>query len=186
MHKPGDSWCNEMMRDCGPEPETKENGMTQVTGWGRPATSSPAASGAVLSPSHPWRKDDPGGGFPSLKQTLDPSVTCVLTQRGCSIQFTSELLGKIHKCQAVPFCLVKKGILKSSDGGSFSPASDLRPVRQCHAALLLTEQPWHFARGLCALVLSSRATPGPKDHCKHNVQVGTAAPIVNPSSPVAS
>lgn len=114
-----------MMHDCGPEPETKENGMTQVTGWGwgwgRPATSSPAASGVVLSPSHPWRKDDPGGGFPSLKQTLDPSVTCVLTQRGGSIQFTSELLGKIHECQAVPFCMVKKRSLKKQRRGFSQP-----------------------------------------------------------------
>lgn len=33
----------------------------------------------------------PGGDFPSLKQSLDPSLICVLTQQGCGIQFTPEL-----------------------------------------------------------------------------------------------
>lgn len=31
----------------------------------------------------------------------------------------------------------------------------------------LSKHPWYFARGLCALVLSNRATWGQRNHCKH-------------------
>lgn len=77
----------------------------------------------------------PGGDFPSLKQSLDPSLICVLTQQGCGIQFTPELHSssrvqahsepkrrthreeresrvtsrkptKIHKCHSAPFCVM--------------------------------------------------------------------------------
>lgn len=98
--------------------------------------SSPAASGAVLSPSHPWRNEERWGswrGFPLTKTISWPFVNLSFDPAGLrhpvhtrtaqeqprpgalgakeahterESGVTSRKPTKIHKCQAAPFCLI--------------------------------------------------------------------------------
>lgn len=119
-----------------------------------------------------------GGGPPSVNQTLDPSLICVLTQQGCNIQFTSE-------CQIVPFSLPTKGFSQPCSWPE--PCASASLVIPLRSALLLLEHPWYAVRGSCAFGNRKPSDSGPiNDHCRRDVQKARSWSQVPPVVPEQS
>lgn len=154
-------------------------------------SSSPAASGAVLSPSHPWRKDERGFPLTKKKPNSQPLSNLCADPAGPRRPILHSMrTGKTRKRQAVTFfskVSLEKDIPRLVRTRSrLAPCASLSSVMP-RSALLLKKHPWHFAKRLVRpSAVRAWKTPGKnKRLCRYSgADSRTRAALLDPPLPI--